>query len=85
LANEQTSIGLESGSRRILVRQIAGLIARRIVTDSRQGEHVNQGDRMGIIRFGSRVDVFMPEASALRVKVGDATFAGVTILGVLER
>jgi phosphatidylserine decarboxylase len=84
LANEQTSIGLESGSRRILVRQIAGLIARRIVTDSRQGEHVNQGDRMGIIRFGSRVDVFMPEGSVLQVKVGDATFAGVTILGVLE-
>ncbi len=62
LANEQTSIGLETGPRRILVRQIAGLIARRIVTDSRQGEHVNQGDRMGLIRFGSRVDIFVPEA-----------------------
>lgn len=85
LANEQTSVGLESGSQRILVRQIAGLIARRIVTDSRQGEHVNQGDRMGIIRFGSRVDVFVPEGSALRVKVGDVTFAGVTVLGELER
>jgi phosphatidylserine decarboxylase len=85
LANEQTSVGLEAGSQRILVRQIAGLIARRIVTDSRQGEHVNQGDRMGIIRFGSRVDVFVPEGSQLRVKVGDITFAGVTVLGELER
>ena len=84
LANEQTSIGLESGARRILVRQIAGLIARRIVTDSRQGERVNQGDRMGLIRFGSRVDVFVPEGSALRVKVGDMTFAGVTVLGELQ-
>jgi phosphatidylserine decarboxylase len=83
LANEQTSVGLEAGTRRILVRQIAGLIARRIVTDSRQGERVNQGDRMGIIRFGSRVDVFMPEGSTLRVKVGDVTFAGVTVLGDL--
>jgi phosphatidylserine decarboxylase len=83
LANEQTSVGLESGPRRILVRQIAGLIARRIVTDSRQGEHVNQGDRMGLIRFGSRVDVFVPEGSALRVKVGDITFAGVTVLSEL--
>jgi phosphatidylserine decarboxylase len=83
LANEQTSVGLESGPRRILVRQIAGLIARRIVTDSRQGEHVNQGDRMGLIRFGSRVDVFVPEGSALRVKVGDLTFAGVTVLSEL--
>ena len=85
LANEQTSVGLEAGSQRILVRQIAGLIARRIVTDSRQGEHVNQGDRMGIIRFGSRVDVFVPEGSHLRVKVGDITFAGITVLGELER
>jgi phosphatidylserine decarboxylase len=83
MANEQTSVGLETGTRRILVRQIAGLIARRIVTDSRQGEHVNQGDRMGLIRFGSRVDVFVPEGSALRVKVGDITFAGVTVLGEL--
>jgi len=85
LANEQTSVGLEAGSQRILVRQIAGLIARRIVTDSRQGEHVNQGDRMGIIRFGSRVDVFVPEGSHIRVRVGDITFAGVTVLGELER
>ena len=83
LANEQTSVGLETGTRRILVRQIAGLIARRIVTDSRQGEHVHQGDRMGLIRFGSRVDVFMPSGSPLRVKVGDITFAGVTVLGEL--
>lgn len=83
LANEQTSVGLESGTRKILVRQIAGLIARRIVTDSRQGDHVNQGDRMGLIRFGSRVDVFVPEGSALAVKVGDITFAGVTVLGEL--
>jgi phosphatidylserine decarboxylase len=83
LANEQTSVGLETGTRRILVRQIAGLIARRIVTDSRQGEHVHQGDRMGLIRFGSRVDVFMPPGSPLRVKVGDITFAGVTVLGEL--
>lgn len=83
IANEQTSIGLETGPRRILVRQIAGLIARRIVTDSRQGEHVNQGDRMGIIRFGSRVDIFVPEGSNVRVKVGDITFAGVTVLGEL--
>src|SRR5262249_20573499 len=84
LANEQTSVGLETGSKRVLVRQIAGLIARRIVTDSRQGEHVHQGDRMGLIPFGSRVDVFVPEISSLRVKVGDITFAGVTVLGEIS-
>jgi phosphatidylserine decarboxylase len=83
LENEQTSIGIESGSNHVLVRQIAGLIARRIVTDSKVGQHVQQGERMGLIRFGSRVDVFLPAAAALRVKVGDATFAGTTVLGEL--
>jgi phosphatidylserine decarboxylase len=84
LENEQTSIGIESGTNHVLVRQIAGLIARRIVTDSRVGEHVQQGERMGLIRFGSRVDVFLPAGAALRVKVGDATFAGTTVLGELS-
>jgi phosphatidylserine decarboxylase len=84
LENEQTSIGIEAGSNHVLVRQIAGLIARRIVTDSKVGEHVRQGERMGLIRFGSRVDVFLPAGAALRVKVGDATFAGTTVLGELS-
>jgi phosphatidylserine decarboxylase len=80
LENEQSSVGIETGSNRVLVRQIAGLIARRIVTYSKDGERVQQGDRMGIIRFGSRVDVFMPLTARPRVKVGDATFAGVTVI-----
>ncbi|HMI57230.1 MAG TPA: phosphatidylserine decarboxylase family protein, partial [Gemmatimonadaceae bacterium] len=71
LDNEQMSVGIESGSRRILVRQIAGLIARRIVNYARQGDAATQGTRMGIIRFGSRVDVFIPPGSSVRVKVGD--------------
>jgi phosphatidylserine decarboxylase len=83
LENEQTSVGIESAGRRILVRQIAGLIARRIVTDGKDGEQVRQGERMGLIRFGSRVDVFVPAGSALRVKVGDITFAGVTVIADL--
>jgi phosphatidylserine decarboxylase len=83
LENEQMSVGIESGPHRVLVRQIAGLIARRIVTYSKLGETVKQGDRMGIIRFGSRVDVFLPVGSALRAKVGDVTAAGVTILAEL--
>ena len=83
LENEQTSIGIESGSNHILVRQIAGLVARRIVTDAKEGDHVRQGDRMGLIRFGSRVDVFVPTTATMRVKVGDATYAGTTVLGVL--
>ena len=85
LENEQMSVGIESGRHRILVRQIAGLIARRIVTYSKVGEAVKQGDRMGIIRFGSRVDVFLPTSSTLRAKVGDDTVAGVTILAQLPK
>jgi phosphatidylserine decarboxylase len=66
-----------------LVRQIAGLIARRIHTYSTEGQAVTQGDRMGIIRFGSRVDVFLPSDAVPRVNVGDVTIAGTTVIGEL--
>jgi phosphatidylserine decarboxylase len=85
LENEQMSVGIDTGRHRVLVRQIAGLIARRIVTYSKVGETVKQGDRMGIIRFGSRVDVFIPVGSTLRAKVGDITVAGVTVLAELPK
>ena len=85
LENEQMSVGIEAPPRRVLVRQIAGLIARRIVTYSKLGEQVKQGDRMGIIRFGSRVDVFLPPGSTIRARLGDMTTAGVTVLGELPR
>ena len=85
LENEQMSVGIETPRYRVLVRQIAGLIARRIVTYSKVGEAVKQGDRMGIIRFGSRVDVFLPLGSTVRSKLGDSTTAGVTILADLPK
>ena len=84
LENEQSSVGIESGSNRVLVRQIAGLIARRIVTYGTDGARVQQGDRMGIIRFGSRVDVFLPTTAKPRVRVGETTFAGVTVVAELS-
>jgi phosphatidylserine decarboxylase len=77
LENEQMSVGLEtSNGTRILVRQIAGLIARRIVTYSKEGEQVEQAQRMGLIRFGSRVDVFLPLDAVVKVKIGEMTIAG---------
>ena len=85
LENEQMSVGVDTGRYRILVRQIAGLIARRIVTYSKLGQQVKQGDRMGIIRFGSRVDVFIPVDSKILGKLGDVTTAGVSILAELPR
>jgi phosphatidylserine decarboxylase len=85
LDNEQMSVGLVAGARqhRILVRQIAGLVARRIANYSREGEIVEQGDRMGIIRFGSRVDVLLPTGAEVLVRVGDRTKAGHTVLARL--
>jgi phosphatidylserine decarboxylase len=84
LENEQMSVGIEDGSLRVLVRQIAGLVARRIVTYSREGDQVEQGERMGIIRFGSRVDVFLPTSAVPTVKVGDTTLAGSSIVARLD-
>lgn len=81
--NEQMSVGIESGSRKILVRQIAGLVARRIVNYARAGDAAAQGVRMGLIRFGSRVDVFIPPGSRVRVQVGERTVAGTTVLAEL--
>ena len=83
LENEQMSVGLETGHGRVLVRQIAGLIARRIVTYSKEGEQVQQAQRMGLIRFGSRVDVFLPVGTVLKVKIGDMTLAGSTPIAEL--
>jgi len=80
LDNEQSSVGLETARGRILVRQIAGLVARRIVTDHEVGTVVRQGDRLGLIRFGSRVDVFLPPGASPRVKVDDRTRAGETVV-----
>jgi phosphatidylserine decarboxylase len=67
----------------VLVRQIAGLIARRIVTYSKEGEQVQQGNRMGLIRFGSRVDVFLPPSAEVTDKVGVMALAGSTPIAEL--
>ena len=84
LENEQSSVGiLGPGGRKVLMRQIAGLIARRIVTYSKVGDQAKQGERMGIIRFGSRVDVFVPVGSKVLVSVGQLSTAGVTVLSEL--
>jgi len=80
LDNEQSTIGLEAARGRVLVRQIAGLVARRIITDHQPGTRVEQGERLGLIRFGSRVDVFVPEGLKVLVHAGDRTRAGQTVV-----
>ena len=80
LSNEQSSVGLSTAKGKVLVRQIAGLVARRIVTDHQVGTVVHQGDRLGMIRFGSRVDLFLPLGTRVLVHVGDTTRVGVTVV-----
>jgi phosphatidylserine decarboxylase len=80
LDNEQSSVGLLTDRGKVLIRQIAGLIARRIVTDHEVGTQVQQGQRLGMIRFGSRVDLFLPRNTKPLVKPGDNTLVGVTVV-----
>lgn len=84
LENEQSSVGMLTARGKILVRQIAGLVARRIVTDHQPGTAVMQAERMGLIRFGSRVDVFLPDAAKVLVHAGDKTVAGQTVVAQWE-
>jgi phosphatidylserine decarboxylase len=78
--NEQASLGLGTGADRILVRQIAGLVARRVVTDPEVGDSIQQGERIGLIRFGSRVDLFIPPHWTVECRKGDHVKGGVTVL-----
>ena len=80
LSNEQASVGLATARGKVLIRQIAGLVARRIVTDHQVGTVVHQGERMGMIRFGSRVDLFLPTGTRVLVHVGDTTRVGMTVV-----
>ena len=82
--NERSSLGLMARGHRVLVRQIAGLIARRIVTYPEQGEHVERGERIGLIRFGSRVDLFLPLDWTLDCAVGDKVAGGSTVLARID-
>lgn len=80
LENEQCSLGITTARGRVLVRQIAGLVARRIITDHAVGATADQGARLGLIRFGSRVDVFLPPGAMPRVREGERTRAGQTVI-----
>jgi phosphatidylserine decarboxylase len=80
LENEQTRLGLENKYGRIVVKQIAGIIARRIVCRIRPGDQLNRGQRFGMIRFGSRVDLFLPENVELKVQLNQKVKAGETVI-----
>lgn len=78
--NEQTIIGLQSERGKVLFKQIAGFVARRIVCNLQVGDSVSAGERFGMIKFGSRVDVFVPSSSTPKVTLEQTAVAGETIL-----
>lgn len=83
-ANEKNTLLIETEKgARIVVVQVAGIIARRIVCWARKGDSIERGHRFGLIRFGSRLDVYLPETARVQVQPGHKTTAGQTILGIL--
>jgi phosphatidylserine decarboxylase len=84
IENEQNHIGMLCQGQRVFLKQIAGIIARRTVVWVKPGDEVRSGDRIGMVKFGSRVDIFLPDNADLQVSVGDRVKAGLTILGRLK-
>ncbi|MGE5248092.1 MAG: phosphatidylserine decarboxylase family protein [Verrucomicrobiota bacterium] len=85
LKDEQNGVAIATPEgRTVTYVQIAGLVARRIVCDVKEGDAVRQGQRVGMIRFGSRVDVYLPADARLRVSVGDRVRAGETVVGAFR-
>src|SRR5690606_4800139 len=78
--NERNALVIATAEGRIGVVQIAGLVARRIVSFVREGQEINAGERFGLIRFGSRLDVYLPEGARPLVAVGQTAVAGETVL-----
>ncbi|WP_349360066.1 phosphatidylserine decarboxylase [Stappia sp.] len=81
--NERNGLVIESGTTRVGVVQIAGLVARRIVCFVREGENLRAGERFGLIRFGSRLDVYLPLETRVSVAVGQTMIAGETVIADL--
>ena len=82
--NERCTLRLQGESARVTVTQIAGVVARRVVCRVRPGDKLRAGERFGLIRFGSRTDLFMPRGTEIRCRSGDKVRGGETIMGVLR-
>lgn len=83
--NERTTVVIENNKgTAILFRQIAGALARRIICYSKEGQQAEQGEEFGFIKFGSRVDIFLPLGSEINVKLGEAVKGGITVLAHLK-
>jgi phosphatidylserine decarboxylase len=83
--NEYTEVWIDHGGQPIVVRQIVGILARRIVCRANEGDEVRAGERFGVMKFGSRMDVFVPNTAAIKVKVGDHVVGAVTVIAGLAQ
>jgi phosphatidylserine decarboxylase len=83
--NERCTLALQGETARVSVKQIAGVVARRIVCRVRPGDKLQAGERYGLIRFGSRTDLVVPKGTEIRVRVGDRVRGGETVIGLLHR
>ena len=81
--NEYTEVWIDHGGQAIVVRQIVGVLARRIVCRTKEGAEVAPGERFGVMKFGSRMDVFVPARARMAVTAGDRVVAAVTVIAVL--
>ena len=83
--NEQNLVVIDDGNGGVIAfKQIAGLLARRIVFDKKEGDEVIRGERVGMIKFGSRVDIFFPPAATVKVQMREKVKVGLTIIGEIE-
>jgi phosphatidylserine decarboxylase len=82
--NEYTEVIIDHGGQSIVVRQIVGILARRIVCRVQEGAVVKAGDRFGVMKFGSRMDIFIPASATIHAKVGEKVVGGVTIMATLQ-
>jgi phosphatidylserine decarboxylase len=82
-ANERSEVWVDHAGRAVVFRQIVGILARRVVCRVQPGTELVSGDRVGIMKFGSRMDVFLPPTADLKVKAGDKVIGGVTVIAVL--
>jgi phosphatidylserine decarboxylase len=82
--NEMNEIWIDHDGETIVVRQVVGILARRIVCRISEGQALERGERIGLMKFGSRMDVFLPTRADLRVSVGERVIGGVTVLATLR-